>query len=151
MYLTPNWGPRPVKPFDPWKPKEWKPEKLVEEIMDDFTDTFKNVMRINGYDDAPRFIRVKDEYIWEIDAPGVSPDKIAVEVVQSNVAVQYTRKKSLHPFSTDTGIRALVASIPADAKQSELTASYEHGVLTIKIPVEKPPEAKKIPIKIQVT
>jgi HSP20 family protein len=95
--------------------------------------------------------RDEDSFVVHLDLPGVDPDSIDLTVEKNQLTVRAERRWSFEgrelvarerPQGTFSRQLFLGESLDADA----IDASYEHGVLTLRIPVME--EAK--PRKIQV-
>ncbi|HWD04889.1 MAG TPA: Hsp20/alpha crystallin family protein [Amycolatopsis sp.] len=96
--------------------------------------------------------RAGDEYVVAFDLPGVSPDSIDLDVEQNVLTVRAER-----PGSSGDGIEYQVAERPhgvfgrqlflGEALDVEkIQASYEAGVLTLRIPVAERAKPRKIAI-----
>jgi HSP20 family protein len=97
--------------------------------------------------------RVGDEFVVVFDLPGVSPDAIELDVERNVLTVKAERRLA----TSDEHVEMQVAERPLGVFSRQLflgdnldtdhvTAGYEAGVLTLRIPVT--PEAK--PRKIAV-
>jgi HSP20 family protein len=98
--------------------------------------------------------RVGDEFVVAFDLPGVSPDAIELDVERNVLTVKAERR----PVAETEHVEMQVAERPLGAFSRQLflgdtldaenvTAHYEGGVLTLRIPVA--PQAK--PRKIEIT
>ena len=97
--------------------------------------------------------RSGDEYVIVFDLPGVSPDAIDLDVERNVLTVRAERR----PAALDEGVEMQVAERPlgvfsrqlflGDTLDAErISASYENGVLTVKIPVAAQAKPRKISI-----
>jgi HSP20 family protein len=97
--------------------------------------------------------RSGDEYVIVFDLPGVSPDAIDLDVERNVLTVKAERR----PAALAEGVEMQVAERPLgvfsrqlflgdtlDAEQ--ISAAYENGVLTVKIPVAAQAKPRKIAI-----
>ena len=98
--------------------------------------------------------RVGDEFVVAFDLPGVSPDAIELDVERNVLTVKAERRPAAEGQEVETHVaerplgvfsRQLFLGDTLDA--DNVNASYEAGVLTLRIPVA--PEAK--PRKISIT
>jgi HSP20 family protein len=98
--------------------------------------------------------RVGDEFVVQFDLPGVSPDAIELDVERNVLTVKAERRPAAEGQEVETHVaerplgvfsRQLFLGDTLDA--DNVNASYEAGVLTLRIPVA--PEAK--PRKISIT
>ena len=97
--------------------------------------------------------RVGDEFVVAFDLPGVSPDAIDLDVERNVLTVRAERR----PTVSDQNVEMQVAERPlgvfsrqlflGDSLDSEhIQASYESGVLTLRIPVAEQAKPRKIAI-----
>ena len=98
--------------------------------------------------------RVGDEFVVQFDLPGVSPEAIELDVERNVLTVKAERRPAAEGQEVETHVaerplgvfsRQLFLGDTLDA--DNIAASYEAGVLTLRIPVA--PEAK--PRKISIT
>ncbi|MEJ1105907.1 MULTISPECIES: Hsp20/alpha crystallin family protein [unclassified Kribbella] len=97
--------------------------------------------------------RSGDEYVIVFDLPGVSADAIDLDVERNVLTVKAERR----PAALDEGVEMQVAERPLGVFSRQLflgdtldadriSASYENGVLTLKIPVAAQAKPRKIAI-----
>lgn len=96
--------------------------------------------------------RQDDRFYLHIDLPGVDPDSIDVEVEKNTLTVSAERNWELgedvqlllNERSTGTFARQffLGESLDTDA----IEAGYDHGVLTVVIPIAETAKARKITV-----
>ncbi|MGZ7095562.1 MAG: Hsp20/alpha crystallin family protein [Methanobacterium sp.] len=79
-----------------------------------------------------------DEYIIEIELPGVNKEDIDIKITENTFCVKAARKKLEY-----TGCWVLAHEFNAD----ESNASYENGLLTVKVPIVEAKEGKKIRVE----
>jgi HSP20 family protein len=97
--------------------------------------------------------RAGDEYLVVFDLPGVPQDAIELDVERNVLTVKAERR----PLTVSEGVEMQVAERPlgvfsrqlflGDTLDTErITAEYENGVLTVKIPVTAQAKPRKISI-----
>jgi HSP20 family protein len=97
--------------------------------------------------------RAGDEYLVVFDLPGVPQDAIELDVERNVLTVKAERR----PLTVSEGVEMQVAERPlgvfsrqlflGDTLDTErITAEYENGVLTVKIPVAAQAKSRKISI-----
>jgi HSP20 family protein len=97
--------------------------------------------------------RVGDEFVVHFDLPGVSPDAIELDVERNVLTVKAERR----PHTTGENVEMQVAERPlgvfsrqlflGDTLNTEqIAASYDSGVLTLRIPVAEQAKPRKIEI-----
>lgn len=96
--------------------------------------------------------RKGDDFYLHIDIPGIDPDSIDVSVEKKTLTVSAERFRM-----TDSADRRLISERPSgsfsrkfflgDGLDTEsIDAQYQHGVLTLVIPVSETAQARKISI-----
>ncbi|MGZ3774088.1 MAG: Hsp20/alpha crystallin family protein [Pseudobdellovibrionaceae bacterium] len=94
-----------------------------------------------------------NNYFLKFEMPGVPKENIKVEVNNNSLVVSAERKeetkkeeerKYYSEFSYGSYFRSLTLPMQVDEKKIE--ASYENGVLSVKIPKVEGTKAKQIPI-----
>ena len=97
--------------------------------------------------------RQGDQYVVSFDLPGVSPDAIELDVERNVLTVKAERR----PLELGEGVEMQVAERPLGVFSRQLflgdtldadriEASYETGVLTLKIPIAEQAKPRKIAI-----
>jgi HSP20 family protein len=120
--------------------------------------------RMNGWlrevNNAPRYVAPRadvtedqDAYHFYVEMPGLKSDAIEVRVEDGTLMITAERKRAEYPEGTEVhrterhyGSIRRAFTLPKDASQDQIRASYTDGVLELK--VEKRPESK--PVKIQI-
>lgn len=77
----------------------------------------------------------EDEYIMEIELPGVNKEDIDVKITENTFCVRAPRKNMEY-----TGCWVLAHEFNADKSN----ASYENGLLTVRVPLTETKEGKEI-------
>jgi|SRR5690625_3760825 len=94
-----------------------------------------------------------DEYVVDIDLPGVAPESIDLDVDGHVLTIQAERTGA-----KPEGVRWLAHERPSGGYRRQLTlsegldveaisASYAHGVLTLRIPVAEAAKPRKIAVQ----
>jgi HSP20 family protein len=124
-------------------------DRLTQQVFGTAPGTWSKpaVMPMDAY-------RVGDEFVVQFDLPGVSPDAIDLDVERNVLTVKAERRPTTEGEDVETHVaerslgvfsRQLFLGDALDAEH--VAASYEAGVLTLRIPVA--PQAK--PRKISIT
>jgi HSP20 family protein len=98
--------------------------------------------------------RSGDDYVVVFDLPGLSPDAIDLDVERNVLTVKAERR----PTALAEGVEMQVAERPLGVFSRQLflgdtldadriSASYENGVLTVKIPVAAQAKPRKIAVE----
>lgn len=123
-------------------------DRLTQQVLGTATGTWSRptAMPMDAY-------RLGDEFVVAFDLPGVSPDAIDLDVERNVMTVRAERR----PTVSDQDVEMQVAERPlgvfsrqlflGDSLDSEhIRASYESGVLTLRIPVAEQAKPRKIAI-----
>ncbi|TDO46888.1 HSP20 family protein [Kribbella sp. VKM Ac-2527] len=97
--------------------------------------------------------RQGDQYVVSFDLPGISPDAIDLDVERNVLTVKAERR----PLERGEGVQMQVSERPLGVFSRQLflgdtldadriEASYEAGVLTLKIPIAEEAKPRKIAI-----
>lgn len=108
-----------------------------------------------GFDFAPS-CNVKEnakEYIVQFDIPGVKKDEIKIELDNNRLSVSGERKESKEEkdsksYFSESYYGSFMRSfaLPTAVDQSKVDASFENGVLTVKVPKTQASNVKEIKI-----
>jgi HSP20 family protein len=95
----------------------------------------------------------EDALVYAFDLPGVVADKVSIEVEDSMLTVTAERAREhevsgdrYHRFERRYGTFSRTVGLPQGVDEEAIQASYEHGVLEIRVP--KPEQAKPRRISI---
>ncbi|WP_431676748.1 Hsp20/alpha crystallin family protein [Kitasatospora sp. KL5] len=111
-------------------------------------------MRMSPGEHMIRIEESEEDGVYQVRAelPGIDPDKdVSVTVEDGLLTIHAERieeKKEKHRSEFRYGSFTRTVQLPAGASETEVTAGYEHGVLTVRAPIaaqsDKP--ARKIEI-----
>ena len=102
---------------------------------------------------AMDLVETKDDFVLRADLPGIGDDDVSIEV-ENNVltlsgerkAEQDERHEGYYRVERATGSFARSLSLPEGIDPESVTATFDNGVLTVRIP--KPVQAKPRRVKI---
>jgi HSP20 family protein len=93
------------------------------------------------------------EIVYKFDLPGVAKDAIALEVEDGSLTVSATREREstidkgrYHRLERRTGTFSRTVGLPQGVSEDAIKASYENGVLEVKVPKPEQPKPKRIEI-----
>jgi len=95
----------------------------------------------------------KDDLVVRVEVPGVSPDSLKIETHGRTLTISGVREStpsasaSFHRRERDAGQFARSIQLPEGLDGSAAQASYQHGILTVRVP--KKEEAKPRQITVQ--
>jgi HSP20 family protein len=123
-------------------------DRLTQQVFGNLPGTQSRpmAMPLDGY-------RVGDEFVVAVDLPGVSPDAIELDVERNVLTVKAERRSA----AAGEDVEVQVAERPfgvfsrrlflGDALDTEhISASYDAGVLTLRIPVAEQATPRRIAI-----
>ena len=123
-------------------------DRLTQQVFGNSSGTWSRptAMPMDAY-------RVGDEFVVAFDLPGVAPDAIELDVERNVLTVKAERR----PVSTGEQVEMQVAERPlgvfsrqlflGDTLDTEhIDASYDAGVLTLRIPVAEKAKPRRITI-----
>jgi len=92
-------------------------------------------------------------YVVRVEVPGVDPEKdvkVSVAGGRLTINVERTEERSDKTHSEfHYGVFARTVQLPSAAQEERITAKYESGILTIRVPVAAPAATgREIPVKI---
>ena len=97
----------------------------------------------------------ESEVVYAFDLPGIPQDKIAVEVEDGALTVSATRereqkleKQGFHRFERRFGSFSRTVGLPQGVSEDQIAASYEQGVLTIRVPKPEQQKPKRIEVAV---
>ncbi|WP_199430925.1 Hsp20/alpha crystallin family protein [Qaidamihabitans albus] len=124
-------------------------DRLAQQVFGNTAATWSrpSTMPIDAY-------RSGDEFVVAFDLPGVSPDAIELDVERNVLTVKAERR----PLATGDNVEMQVSERPLGAFSRQLFlgesldtdnihASYDAGVLTVRIPVAEQAKPRKIAIE----
>jgi HSP20 family protein len=97
----------------------------------------------------------EDALHYAFDLPGIGKDAIAIEVEDGALTVSATREREekvetgrYHRVERRYGTFSRTVGLPQGVSEEEITATYEHGVLEIRVPKPEQPKPKRIEITV---
>src|SRR3954454_1665912 len=98
----------------------------------------------------------EDALHYAFDLPGIPKDKIAIEVENGALTVSATRGREqkvederFQRFERRYGQFSRTVGLPQGVSEDDIKASYEHGVLEIRVPKPEQPKPKRIQIAVE--
>lgn len=96
-----------------------------------------------------------DALHYAFDLPGIPKDKIAIEVEDGALTVAATREREqksggegFQRFERRYGSFSRTVGLPQGVSEDEIKATYEDGVLEIRVPKPAQPKPKRIEIDV---
>lgn len=98
----------------------------------------------------------EDAVHYAFDLPGIPKDKIAIEVEDGALTVSATREREqkvegdrFQRFERRYGSFSRTVGLPQGVSEDQIKATYEHGVLEIRVPKPEQPKPKRIEIAVE--
>ena len=97
----------------------------------------------------------EDEVVYAFDLPGIPQDRISVEVDDGALTVSATREREqkleqegFRRFERRHGTFARTVGLPPGVSEDAIKATYEHGVLQIRVPKPEQQKPKRIEVAV---
>ncbi len=95
-----------------------------------------------------------DAYVVDVELPGVRREDVSVEVSQGRLTVTGERRERarvglLRHRSRTTGRFCLSVALPAEVDGDGVTATLDHGLLTVVVPKPEHARRRRIPVRHQ--
>ena len=131
----------------------------VNRLFSSFFDTPTRASNANGsgrrWLPAMDLVETQDDFVLRADLPGIGGDDIAIELENNVLTIAGERKaehderhEGYYRIERATGEFSRSLSVPEGVDPASVTASFDSGVLTVRIP--KPVQAKPQRVKIGV-
>lgn len=143
----------------------WEPAREIESLQQEVNRLFGSFFDVqpsrrrafaSRWIPAMDLVETDDHYVLTADLPGVRPEdvKIAVEddvlTVSGERALSHeSREEGVHRVERASGEFSRSLTLPAGVDPQQVRASFEHGVLEVRIP--KPQDSKPHRVEISVT
>ncbi len=96
------------------------------------------------------------QYIVEATVPGFKPEEIQITAQGGQLTIHATKKQEQKQEKGGyvrreryEGEMTRVVTLPGAIDESKVEATYEHGVLTVRIPKAEGAQPKQIPVKVK--
>lgn len=129
----------------------WEPFSMLRGLNNPLED-FDMVPRINSGDFSMDVRETEEEVTVEVSAPGFSEELFNLFVKNGVLTVNGRREEIIEESNNGRTMREIrrgnfTRSVyVGEVKETEATAKYNNGILTITLPKEEKPEAINIPI-----
>lgn len=92
-----------------------------------------------------------DAYVVDIELPGVRRDDVAIEISENRLSVTGERRERqrrglVRRSTRTTGRFRLQVTLPLPVDADAVTASLDHGVLTVTVPKSASARRRRIPV-----
>jgi HSP20 family protein len=135
----------------------WEPFREIAQLQGEMSRLFTGLLEgqgrtSQGWVPALDIWETESELVYAFDLPGLAEDQIQIEVQDDTLSISGERERETREegyrffrYERRYGSFARAVGLPAGVDEAKIDASYENGVLEIRVP--KPEEAK--PRRIQ--
>ncbi len=109
-----------------------------------------------GLAPAADVLETETEYRVLMDLPGIDPSAIQLRVEKDTLTVQVDRKQpqptageAVHRSERAFGTFFRSFTLPTGVDATRVEATYEQGVLTVKLPKREEAKARSIPVSVK--
>ncbi len=137
----------------------WNPWRELEAMRERLDRLFSEVTRWRGEAELEIPIDLQetdDAIIVRASVPGVKPENLSVEIRQGvlSIRAETTEEREetrgrWHIRERRVGSAFRAITLPVPVREDEAQATYEHGVLEIRIPKAEAAERRKIPVQVR--
>ena len=140
---------------------DWEPFRELAALQNEMSRFMNGLLEGNGRTDqswipTADVWETEDEVVYAFDVPGIPEEKIAIEVKEDTLTVSAERERTeeaseegFYRFERRYGTFARAVGLPQGVDQDQIAASYDNGVLEIRVP--KPEEQKPRRIALSTT
>ena len=127
----------------PWHGLESEFDRFFESALGSFTAPAQDRFPVDLYED-------NDNSYVRAELPGLAREDIGLELVNGYLGISAEKKttdddgKVTETFSLNRSI-----NVPHDTQADKISASFEHGVLTVTLPKREEAKPKKISIEVK--
>jgi HSP20 family protein len=137
----------------------WNPWRELEAMRERFDRLFGEIARWRSEEELGIPIDVEetdDALIVRASLPGVKPEDIAVEIRQGVLSIRAESREEReepkgkwHIRERRVGSAYRAITLPVPVREEEAQASYQHGVLEIRILKAEAAERRRIPVQVR--
>lgn len=132
----------------------WEPFREMERFFEDDLSLIPSKLSRVGWDLAVDLYEEKDNFIAEMNLPGVDPDKIEITIEGDHLRItgerleeMETREKNYYSKEIRRGSFERTVRLPGHVKAEGTEAEYEAGVLKVTLPKLERAEVKAVKVK----
>ena len=123
--------------------------------LDRWPDVFRTIdAAVRDVLPAADIEETDDTYLVDVELPGVKREDVSVELAHGTLVVTGERRERervglLRHRTRSTGRFRFEVSLPAEVDADAVTASLDHGVLSIRVPKAADARRRRIPVSLQ--
>ena len=136
----------------------WEPLREIASLQNEMSRFMNGLLEGNGRTNqgwvpALDVWETENEIVYALDLPGISEDKIAVELDAGALTVTAERERNeeqseqhFYRFERRYGTFSRTFTVPQGVSDSDVTADYQNGVLEVHIKKPEQPKPKQIQV-----
>lgn len=138
----------------------WQPQRDLSGLGRRFNDLFERDFfhndestSVNCWTPATDIYESKDEYVLDVELPGIAKDDVTIEFENGVLAINGERKEenevkeeNVHRVERCYGSFSRSFRLPKNVNDKKINARMKDGILEVKIPKAEEVKAKSIPI-----
>jgi len=136
----------------------WEPLREIASLQNEMSRFMNGLLEGNGRTNqgwvpALDVWETENEIVYALDLPGISEDKIAVELDAGALTVTAERERNeeqseqhFYRFERRYGTFSRTFTVPQGVSDSDVTADYQNGVLEVHIKKPEQPKPKLIQV-----
>lgn len=139
--------------FSPWVNDYWEPSRWMDNFFNSDLSVFPSDNHLLSL--AMDVDETSDEYLVSTDLPGVSAENITIDCSSNQLTITAERKNEVSEKKKQGrrerffGTYQRSFSLPIGVDTSKISADFDAGVLTIRIPKGESVKSKRIQINTQ--
>ncbi len=129
-------------------------ERVFDSLLGRTVGTMLRTSRPEKYVPSLDVAENAESFEVHVDLPGVKPEDVKIEMHEGALSISGTRSsvqesenENYHRIERNSGSFHRVISVPNDVDVDKIDASYESGVLTVRLPKVEKKQPKKIQIR----
>jgi len=137
----------------------WNPWRELETMRERVDRLFSELARWRGGEELGIPVDLQetdDALILRASLPGFRPEDISVETRQGVLTIRAETKEereetkgTWHIRERRVGSTYRAITLPVPVREDEAQATYQHGVLEIRIPKAEAAERRRIPVQVR--
>jgi HSP20 family protein len=136
----------------------WEPFREIAALQNEMSRFMNGLLEGNGRTNqawvpALDVWETEDEIVYALDLPGISEDKISVELDDGALTISAERERTqeesderFYRFERRFGTFSRTFGVPQGATESDVSADYKSGVLEVHVKKPEQPKPKRIQI-----
>jgi len=128
-------------------------EREMENLMERFLTDGNKGGALQTFAPRTTVAETDNEYVVEVDLPGLKPEDIRVEMHGNELWLSGERKqekeekgKNYHRVEQEYGCFERVIPLAAPVNEEKITAKYQDGVLKVNVPKSEEVKPKRVPV-----